>query len=348
MEICPNYPLLEHNTFRIKAHARWWIVYKEIDDLRKLARDEYFATLPFISLGLGANTLFLNDYQGAVLHSEIKSIERVDKEVSLSLDEITDTEPLLRVGSGVVWDDLVALTLENGLYGLENLSGIPASVGAAIIQNIGAYGSEVGQFVEEVEYFNLKTGELCVKKGRDCSFQYRYSLFKESEYASCVLTSVTFKLSYEPKLNLSYKVLAEAFLGEIEPSPYAIRLKVLSIRNSKLPKVEEYPNAGSFFKNPLVSLATLEKLQQVYPKIPYWSSPNGDEKVKIPAAWLIEQAGYKGKRSGYIGCYPLQPLVIVNYGASSGGEIQQFAEEVKMAVESRFGILLEPEVRYVE
>lgn len=346
MEIIPSYSLLEHNTFRVEAKAQWWIAYRDIEDLKKLAKDEYFETLSFINLGLGANTLFLGDYKGAVLHSQITSIEEVGV-IDSSMSSDSTSSPLIRVGSGVVWDEFVAETIARGFYGLENLSGIPASVGAAIVQNIGAYGSEVGHYVEEIEAFDLGTGKVLRLCAEEAQFGYRSSLFKTPQYDKVVITHVTFRLSTKPQPNLTYRALAEAFEGVVAPTPLEVRHKVLAIRGSKLPKVEEYPNAGSFFKNPLVSQEKFESIQKEYSSVPHWLSPNGDPKVKLSAAWLIDQAGYKGKRIGSVGCYPLQPLVIVNYGTPLGKEILLFSEKVKHAVRERFGIELEPEVRMV-
>lgn len=338
MKIIPSYSLLEHNTFRVEAKSSWWIAYEGVDDLEKLARDEYFKTLPFIHLGLGANTLFVGDYEGAVLHSQISSIELSEEEASSCL---------CRAGSGVVWDELVAQTVERGFYGLENLSGIPATVGAAIVQNIGAYGSEVGQFVEEIEVFDLSRGELFKLKSEEAQFGYRHSIFKTPDFERMVITHVTLRLSRTSHPNLSYHALAEAFSGKASPTPAEVRSQVLAIRQSKLPDVDEFPNAGSFFKNPVIAQDCFNALQSRFPSIPHWPSTSGDDRVKISAAWLIDQAGFKGKRVENVGCYPLQPLVIVNYGATSGAEIVQFAERVKVAVSQQFGIVLEPEVRFV-
>lgn len=346
MEILRNYPLLEHNTFRVQARAQWWVAYENLEDLDKLARDEYFATLRFINLGLGANTLFVGDFEGAVLHSKISDCDRVDGE-NKALPAIAENDPLLRVGSGVVWDQLVALTIANGLYGLENLSGIPSSVGAAVVQNIGAYGSEVGDFVESVELFDLKNGIPFRLTAKECNFAYRYSCFKESRFASCVVTHVVLRLSHNPDPNLSYQALAEKFTNDENPTPGQIRDHVLSIRASKLPDPQKLPNAGSFFKNPIITRGQFETLQRNYPQMPFWQLDN-DNGIKIPAAWLIEKVGYKGKRNTTVGCYERQPLIVVNYGAEKGAEIVRFAEEIRQAINQEFGILLEPEVRYVE
>lgn len=348
MLIQEDFSLLEHHTLAVPAKSRWWITYDSLADLERLASDEYFASLDFVSLGLGANTLFCGDYSGAVLHSCIDSIERIDGSCDFASLSGEESYSLLRVGSGVLWDQLVSYSLSQGLYGLETLSGIPSSVGAAVVQNIGAYGSEVGQFVYEVEFFDFATKQSRTLAGSGCQFGYRSSCFKQAELSEAVITYVTFKLPRHYVPNLTYQALREQFEeGEI-PSAEAVREKVLAIRATKLPPVEELPNAGSFFKNPLVSESQLRELQSRFPSMPFWANETGGSDFwKIPAAWLIEQVGYKGKRSGNVGCYERQPLVVVNYGVSSGREIVDFAEEVQRAVASCFDILLEPEVRYI-
>ncbi len=348
MEIKENYPLLAHNTFSVEASAKWWVAYDSLADLDKLARDEYFASLPFINLGLGANTLFLANYNGAVLHSQITTVEQVDKKNYPQI-ELAPNEILFRVGSGYVWDEFVEETTNKGYYGLENLSGIPSSVGSAVVQNIGAYGVEASQHIVAVELFDFTTGKAfeIINRGETCGFGYRKSVFKTARYHRSVITHAVFKLhTNEKNINVSYSALSEAFNGKA-PSPQQVREVVLAIRNAKLPNPRYIPNAGSFFQNPILSYTQFQSLQDCYPSIPHWASPEGDNKVKVPAAWLIEQAGYKGKRSGNVGCYEKQPLVIVNYGTRKGSEIAQFAEEVCNAVYEKFGISLVPEVRYL-
>lgn len=234
--------------------------------------------------------------------------------------------------------------LQRGFYGVENLSAIPGTVGASAVQNIGAYGAEVSQFISAVETVDLHNGEKHTFTHEECAFAYRKSLFKQPEMASHVVTHVTYRLSREPQLNLSYAALKQTFEGK-NPTPLEVRQAVRSIRSAKLPDHHEYPNAGSFFMNPVVEAALAETMLKAYPEMPHYPAKDG---VKLSAAWLIDQSGLKGIRHGAVGTWPKQPLVIVNYEQANGREVADFAQFVVDTVKKKFAITLHPEVRYIQ
>lgn len=334
MEILRHYSLKAHTGFRTDSYADWWIAFDSVADLQTLAKDEYFASLPFITIGEGTNLLFTGDYSGAVLYSRINSVEEIADEGSTRL---------VRVGSGVVWDDLVEILLQKGLFGAENLSGIPGTVGASAVQNIGAYGAEVSQIIDSVETVDLKNGKVHRFSREDCAFAYRKSLFKRQEADSHVVTHVTYRLQTEANPNLSYAALRQ-FFGEQTPTPAEVRRAVVEIRNAKLPDYHTYPNAGSFFMNPVVEEARCNALLAAYPDMPHYPAKEG---VKLSAAWLIDRSGLKGFRKDAVGTWHKQPLVLVNYADASGSEIADFARFVANTVQEKFDVRLNPEVRYI-
>lgn len=335
MNIQSHYSLKEHNSFGVEANTDWWIAFDSEEDLLSLSKDEFFASLSFVVIGEGTNLLFIDDYPGAVLSSQISSIEEGEREGSFQY---------IRAGSGIVWDDFVADMLQRGFYGVENLSAIPGTVGASAVQNIGAYGAEVSQIISAVETVDLHNGEKHTFTHEECAFAYRKSLFKQPEMASHVVTHVTYRLSREPQLNLSYAALKQTFEGK-NPTPLEVRQAVRSIRSAKLPDHHEYPNAGSFFMNPVVEAALAETMLKAYPEMPHYPAKDG---VKLSAAWLIDQSGLKGIKHGAVGTWPKQPLVIVNYEQASGREIADFAQFVVDTVKKKFAITLHPEVRYIQ
>lgn len=339
MEILQRHSLKAHNTFSIAATAEWFIEIDSLDDLKQLAADEYFATLPFVTIGEGSNLLFTADYTGAILHPRLGVGDSI---VPLPTD--TEGDVLVRIGCGVIWDHFVSKALSQGLYGAENLSWIPGTVGAAAVQNIGAYGSEVSQLITKVETFDIATGKHHSFSVTDCQFAYRYSRFKRADMASHIVTYVTLRLSTCPRINLSYKALAE----RVAPTatPHEIREAVIAIRKEKLPDPKELPNAGSFFMNPVVPAAQFEQLAQAYPSMPFYPTDNPG-KIKLSAAWLIDQSGLKGYTSGAVGTYHRQPLILVNHGGATGAEIAAFSLEVAGKVQAKFGVMLHPEVRFL-
>lgn len=346
MEILKQHSLLPHNTFAIDAKADWWIGYDSAEDLQTLARDEYFASQPYLLIGSGSNLLFTTDYHGAVLSSRITDIAYYSAEQSALTHP---GQQHVRVGSGVVWDDFVARMLDEGLYGLENLSLIPGTIGASAVQNIGAYGSEAAQYIVAVEAVDLSTGILHHIPASLCDYSYRHSIFKEQPYRSFAITHVHFLLSTEPTCQLGYASLAKAFEGKTDyPTPHEIREEVIRIRQGKLPAPELIPNAGSFFMNPVVPQEIYDRLAAEYDTpVPHYSVAQ-EGYVKLSAAWLIDQSGLKGYRSGQVGVYDKQPLVLVNYGGASGADLVTLSRHVQKTVLNRFGIQLQPEVLFID
>ena len=287
-------------------------------------------------LGGGSNSIFTNDFDGTVLVNEIKGISHFD----------TESHHFLRVGAGENWHDFVTLCMSEKWYGFENLALIPGSVGA--IQNIGAYGVEVNTLIEKVECVFLETGEQVVLTNKDCQFGYRDSVFKHELANKVLITHVNFKLPKHYELETSYGELAALS----EPTPEKIYSKVIEIRKSKLPDPAELGNAGSFFKNPVVSQAVYQGIAQEYDAVPHFVVSKSselpaveNEQIKIPAAWLIDQAGFKGKTLNKVRCHPTQPLVLTNLGGATGSDVITMAKDIIASVHEKFGIQLEPEVR---
>lgn len=338
MEILQNYSLRAHNTFGIDAQADWFVPFTSVEDLELLARDEYFQECRCLPIGEGSNLLFLANFHGIVLRSAITSWE--------FLEETEGTVDYL-VGSGVKWDDFVARTCAEGLWGAENLSLIPGQVGASAIQNIGAYGAEASELIQSVHTVHRRTGQRRIFSPEECHYGYRHSFFKEAEGADFIVTHVHYRLSKEPQPRLDYADLrARVEAVTATPTPEAIRQVVIAIRREKLPDPAQLGNAGSFFMNPVIEAEAFARLQATYPQLPHYPQPNG--RVKVPAGWLIDQAGLKGYRLGHAGVYERQALVLVNAdGEATGTDIARLAEYIQQQVKERFGIHLEPEVRYI-
>jgi UDP-N-acetylmuramate dehydrogenase len=333
-----NYSLKALNSFSIEASARYFFEFTEPEDLQELLQSKPAGFLnPLLILGGGSNLLFTDDFEGWVLFPHIPgiTIEREDR-----------SGIWLRVGAGVVWDDFVAYAVREGWGGIENLSLIPGRVGAAPVQNIGAYGQEVSEVVEMVSGIDLRTGELCHIPAADCGFRYRNSIFKQELKGIFVITSVLFRLEKFPLPVLGYQGVAAALQHIPQPGVADVREVVIGIRRSKLPDPEVLGNAGSFFKNPVVSQALAGSLKAEYPEIPVY--PAGEEgKVKLSAGWLIDRCGWKGIRRGDAGVHDKHALVLVNYGNATGREIYDLSEEIRQSVIEKFGVLLEREVNVV-
>jgi len=333
MKIEENYSLLQHNTFRLAVKTHWFMEYESEEELSRILHDEYFHACPSVHIGCGSNLLFLGDYHGIVLHSAIRGIETLEE---------TGDETLLRIGAGEVWDDVVAYAVAKGWGGIENLSGIPGETGAAAVQNIGAYGAEIKDVITSVEAYDRHSGEKHVYTKDACRFAYRFSRFKdEAEYPQ-IITHVCLRLNKTPRLQLEYAGLKAALQEE---TPAEVRKAVLALRSQKLPDPAEWGNAGSFFMNPVIATERYEDLRLQYPDMP--SFPAGPGQTKIPAAWLIEQCGFKGKTHGEVGVYEKQPLVLINRGKATGMDIALVAESIRTAVAERFNIELTPEVKYI-
>ena len=326
-----------YNTFCIEACAKFFFEFTELDDLLIfLNSNESLKEEKLIVIGEGSNILFLNDFDGLVIHPNIPGIQIVKE----------DRQNIwLEVGAGEVWDELVQYAVDFGLGGIENLSLIPGSVGAAPVQNIGAYGQEVGSVVEKVKGFDLNTKLTREFSKEQCEFGYRNSIFKSTLKNSFIITSVVFKLEKFPEYILNYGQVEEKAMEKGEINLSTIREAVIEIRQSKLPDVKELGNAGSFFKNPEVDSDFAEKLKLQFENIPVYPTKNG--KTKLAAGWLIEKAEWKGVREGEVGAHEKQALVLVNYGNATGQQIFDFSSKIKQSVFEKFGVELEREVNCV-
>lgn len=292
------------------------------------------ATRPLLFMGGGSNLLFLNDFSGTILHSAITGIEIVAEE---------DDTVTVRVGSGVVWDDFVAFCVDKGWWGIENLSAIPGEVGASAVQNIGAYGVEVKDVLQSVEAISVINSLKRTFVNSECNYAYRDSIFKKELKGEYVITYVTYRLSKTASPNIGYGALKSVLAPD--PSLKEIREAIIDIRNSKLPDPKVLGNAGSFFMNPVIPVDQFNELQGRYPEIP--SYPASDGYIKVPAGWLIEKSGWKGKSLGNAAVYEKQALVLVNKGGADGMEIKQLADRVIADVKEQFGIVLHTEVNYI-
>jgi UDP-N-acetylmuramate dehydrogenase len=338
MFIYQDFCLKPFTTFGIAVEASRYVAITSVKDLQELYADDELSKKPVMVLGGGSNILFTQHYKGLILACQI-----LGKEI---LKE-TDDEIIIKVGGGEHWPSFVDEMVEKGYGGIENLSLIPGKVGAAPIQNIGAYGVEVEEVFESLDAFELKTGKIRKFTKSACEFGYRSSIFKTTGKGKYFITHVMFRLSKKPRLNLNYAPLKEAFAGrsENEVSIKEVSEAVKQIRRSKLPDPDKLKNAGSFFKNPVVAEKKANKLKEGYPNIPVY--PQVDGKVKLAAGWLIEQCGWKGKRVGDAGVHEKQALVIVNYDHASGNEILALAEDIRKSVQQQFGVTLEPEVNII-
>ncbi|MBR8807183.1 UDP-N-acetylmuramate dehydrogenase [Porphyromonas levii] len=336
MKIEQGFELKALNTFAMACKASYYIEVETKEDALKLSRDEYFRTLPMMIKGGGSNLLFVGDFRGAVLHYSGQSMIVVEED---------STSVLYRIEAGKNWHELVMECAENGLWGIENLALIPGEVGASAVQNIGAYGAEASQVIEQVHSINLETGEEHTWSNADCHYAYRYSIFKEEAQQFHLIYAVDIRLSKVAKPNLDYSGL-QSLSSETNLTPLMVANKVIEVRESKLPDPQELPNGGSFFMNPIVNRQTFTHLLLDNPSMPHYII--SEQEYKIPAAWLIEQCGLKGYREGNVGTYPKQPLVIVNYGGAYSHEVVDFAEMIIRTVREKFGIELHPEVRFVK
>ena len=337
-----NYNLLKHNTFGVDASCNRFIEFSSVSELLAVCRHLTEEDCPLLLLGGGSNLLLTGDFHGTVLHSAIKGVEKVSEE---------DGTVLVRAGSGEVWDDFVAYCVAQGWHGLENLSLIPGEVGASAVQNIGAYGVEAKDFIECVEAVEIATGRRVTLENDEIGYSYRQSRFKQDWRNRFVVTHVVYRLStaFVPRLDYGnlYKVVRsqEAGVGRQEVSALAVRNAIIQIRREKLPDPKDLGNAGSFFVNPVVSGEKYRELAAKYPDMPHFDAGGG--RVKIPAGWLIEQCGWKGRSLGRAGVYEKQALVLVNRGGATGREIVGLCETIQHDVREKFGIKIQTEVNIV-
>lgn len=326
---------LIYNTFGLKVEAAEILEYSSEEELKSLIADGRIR-VPYLHVGGGSNLLFINErYEGTVLHSQIKGMQIIAE---------NDTEVFVRVGAGEVWDDFVDFCVRQGWYGAENLSLIPGEVGASAVQNIGAYGIEVKDLITTVETIGLD-GQKRVFQPDECQYAYRDSIFKRPEMKRYFVTFVDFRLSKVPHFKLDYGTIRKE-LGDVSPVTLTlVRQTIISIRQSKLPDPKVLGNAGSFFTNPIVSREKWQSLLELYPKMPYYEIDEAH--VKIPAGWMIEQVGWKGKALGPAAVHDKQALVLVNLGGATGADIVALSEAICHDVSQQFGIEIHPEVNFI-
>ncbi len=330
-----NYSLKKHNTFGLDVKARYFIEVADIQQLKSVVDWSVIESVPLFVLGGGSNVLFTQNLDFLVIKNSLKGIEIVEE---------SESEISVKIGAGEVWHEVVLHCIDKGWGGVENLSLIPGSIGAAPMQNIGAYGVELKDVFQCLEAFNLETKAIKDFSNDECQFGYRDSVFKNQLKGKYVITSVTLRLNKSPKVNTSYGAISEvlAHKGILHPTIKDVSDAVIEIRQSKLTDPAKIGNSGSFFKNPVISDSDFQKLKTAYPNIP--SYPQENSQVKVPAGWLIEQCGWKGKMRGDIGVHKQQALVLINQGGGKGQDIRQLAMDIQESVSDKFGINLETEV----
>lgn len=336
MQLRENISLQPFNTFHIKAKAKLFAVFRSEDELEVLLRDN--KREPKLVLGGGSNILFTKDFDGLVLKNEIKGIELVKEDKH---------HYFVKAAAGEHWHQFVLHCIERNYAGVENLSLIPGCVGAAPMQNIGAYGVELKQVFEQLEAYHIGDRKIITFSVNDCQFGYRESVFKRKYRDQFVILNVTFRLRKQPIFNTSYGALAKELesMKVQELSIAAISKAVIRIRRSKLPDPAEIGNAGSFFKNPEIDESQYAALSDIHPGIIGYAV--AEHRMKVAAGWLIEQCGWKGYREGDAGCHGKQALVLVNYGNARGEDIYRLSEKIKDSVAEKFGIELEREVNVI-
>lgn len=338
MKIREHHPLEKLNTLKLKQSARYFAEVASRDDLLTALHFARDRQLPWMVLGRGSNLVLSRDYPGVMIHQQLRGIEQVR-------DEGENIH--IKIAAGEDWHELVTFSLQQGWYGLENLALIPGTAGAAPVQNIGAYGVELCDVFESLEAWDETQQRFVMLDRQQCLFAYRDSLFKQQPHRFVIL-NVTLRLSRMPKVNIQYQSLQEYFsarssrpMASDRITPEEVFSAVVAIRRAKLPDPDVIPNVGSFFKNPLVSTEQYESLLRQYPALV--SYPAGPQRRKLAAAWLIDQAGWKGKRVDNIGVHPQQALVLVNYRDGSGAELLQFANTLCEDIQQRYGVILEME-----
>ncbi|CAD5257611.1 MULTISPECIES: UDP-N-acetylmuramate dehydrogenase [unclassified Imperialibacter] len=338
MKIEENKSLHPYHTFHLDIRVKYFTEAKSVDELKEIINSEIFKSNSHLILGGGSNVLFTKDFEGLVVKLSLPGVQ---------VREESQDEVIIKVGAGVVWHELVMQCVAKGWGGIENLSLIPGTVGAAPMQNIGAYGVEIKDVFHSLEALEVESGKTRTFNNNECEFGYRESVFKKGLKDKFIITSVTFVLQKEAKVNTTYGAINETLASwNIEhPTIADVSRAVIHIRQSKLPNPDEIGNAGSFFKNPTISGETYERLRNEYSDMPGY--PQEDGAMKVPAGWLIEKDGWKGKTIGQIGVHKNQALVLVNYGNGSGHDIWELAQQIQASVKKRFGIELSAEVNIV-
>lgn len=333
---CAHYSLLSYNTFGIDVKADLFYEYSSVGELKAILSEAPVLSQPFLHIGAGSNLLFVADYKGIIFHSNIKGIE---------VTEETEDDVKIRVGAGVVWDDFVDYCVERGWSGAENLSLIPGEVGASAVQNIGAYGAEAQDLIDEVEAVEVESGKDCVFTNADCCFAYRQSIFKCQAKDKYFVTYVTYKLSKHAEYNLEYGNISAELERYETVNLLNIRKAIIAVREAKLPDPKVEGNAGSFFMNPMIPRSQYEALLRTFPDMPHYDV--NEALVKIPAAWMIDRCGWKGQKMGNAGVHDKQALVIVNKGGATGEEIIKMSQAIRTSVKDKFGIDIHPEVNFI-
>ena len=337
MNIYTDYSLKSRHTFGMDVKTALFIEYATKEELKEILQNQQLEEGRWLHIGGGSNLLFMGDYSGTILHSSIKGYEVLSEDAE---------EVVVRVGAGEVWDDFVAYTVAQGWYGAENLSWIPGEVGASAVQNIGAYGVEAKDLIVNVETIEVATGKERIFSNAECAYAYRESIFKLSLKGQYIVTHVSYRLKKTPSYHLGYgNVRAELAKANFDLTLANVRQVIIDIRQAKLPDPNVQGNAGSFFMNPIVPRAHFEALQKDYPQIPHYEVDA--DRVKIPAAWMIDQCGWKGKRLGNAGVHDKQALVLVNCGGATGAEVVRLSEEIQQSVFKMFGIQIYPEVNFI-
>ncbi|MDP5120990.1 MAG: UDP-N-acetylmuramate dehydrogenase [Spirosomaceae bacterium] len=330
--------LKSYNTFGLEATADLFTTISSTEELKSILHNADYKHIEKLYLGGGSNVLFTKDFAGMVILNRIKGITVANED---------ENYVWVNAGAGESWHELVLFCVANNYAGMENLSLIPGTVGAAPMQNIGAYGVEIKDIFESLEALNLATHETEIFDAAACKFGYRESVFKHEAKGKYVITNVTFRLNKTPNFHVEYGAIKDTLeeMGVTDLSIKAISDAVIKIRQSKLPNPAEIGNAGSFFKNPEIPKTQFTALKGLYAEMP--SYPINESTVKVPAGWLIEQAGWKGKRFGEIGVHAKQALVLVNYGNGKGDQIKALASDIQASVNEKFGINLTPEVNFI-
>lgn len=330
-----NFDLSNYNTMKLRVITRFFIEVHSVSELEEALQFANDKNLRLLVLGGGSNILFVKDFDGIVILNRIKGLQTISED---------DAQITIEVGAGENWHQLVLDCVEKGYGGIENLSLIPGTVGAAPIQNIGAYGVELVDVFESLQAYDIEQKGLKTFIKEECGFGYRDSIFKRELKGKVVITSITLKLSKKPELHFSYSSLKEKLeqKGIQNPTIKDISRAVIEVRQSKLPDPDEIGNTGSFFKNPVISVSQYDELKSTYSELPGY--PLSELQVKVPAGWLIEKAGWKGKREGDAGVHNKQALVLVNHGKATGEQIWNLANQIITSIHQQFDIRLTPEV----
>lgn len=339
MNCIENYPLTDITTMHLPVKCKYFIEYESVFELKEIINSELYVQNKSLQIGGGSNLVFAGDYDGIILHSKIKF---------LNILKETPDYVIIEAGAGIVWDDFVKFCISKNFYGTENLSSIPGEVGASAVQNIGSYGIEVCEIILQVHCLDKKTGNETTFTNAQCQYGYRDSIFKNEYKDKYIVTSVEYKLSKQPKFTLTYgplKHYKESLSSDDEMSMSAIRNIIIKTRDSKLPNPMEIGSVGSFFKNPIVSRDLFDMLYRQYPSMPFYQVT--DALVKIPAGWLIENAGLKGFKIGGAYVYEKQCLVIANNGHASSNDVMALCKYIIDTVKEKYGILLSPEANII-